>query len=379
MIFFDLTPYAIKVIRLNPLMRYLLATLLMMGVVGIRFGVDQHLVAPFLFLPPQVLISALLFGWWVGTYVSIVGCALAVYLMAPAQSFALGGWREAVALGAFALFCAALTWLGSVLRGSAIRLAAAEGEKDLLLRELNHRIGNDLSMVGGLLIAQAHVASNSLVRQALHQAADRVAVIGSVHRRLRHGHRGAVVDSQEYLGGLCQELRTTLIGNSPIDLSVEVESAQVSLKSAVMIGLIINELVTNAVKYAFPGNQPGQIEVRFRCQDKAGELVVCDDGVGLPMEQPAGTGLGQLLVQQLAEGMEGTITIETTGGTFVHVLLPNVCLSVEEPSAHGPRWSEPMFLISRFPRLEHYLGLYYAARAVCWAACINAVSSRPPK
>jgi two-component sensor histidine kinase len=266
-----------------------------------------------------------------------------------------------------------------VLRGSAIRLAAAEGEKDLLLRELNHRIGNDLSMVGGLLIAQAHVACNSLVRQALCQAADRVAVIGSVHRRLRHGHRGAVVDSQEFLGGLCQELRTTLIGDRPIDLSVEVESAQVSLNPAVMIGLIINELVTNAVKYAFPGNQPGHIEVRFLCQDKAGELVVCDDGVGLPIEQLAATGLGQLLVRQLAEGMEGTITIETMGGTSVHVLLPNVCLSVEEPSAHGPRSSEPMSLISRFPGLEHYLGLYYAARAGCWAACINAVSSRPPK
>jgi two-component sensor histidine kinase len=376
MIFFDLTPYAIKVIRLNPLMRYLLATLLMMGVVGIRFGVDQALVVPFLFLPPQVLISALLFGWRVGTYISIVSCALAVYLLEPAQSMVLVEWREVVALGAFAVFCAVLTWLGAVLRGSVIRLAAAEGEKDLLLRELNHRIGNDLSMIAGLLIAQAHTASKTSVRQALRQAADRIAVIGSIHRRLRHGHRGAVVNSQEYLGGLCQGLRTTLIGDRPIDLSVEVEPAQVSLNSAVMIGLIVNELVTNAVKYAFPNNQSGHIEVRFRCQDKAGELVVCDDGVGLPTEQPTGTGFGYLLIRQLAEGLEGSIAIETMGGTSVHIQLPNVCLSAEEPSAHGPRWSERSSLVSRFPGLEHYLG-YYAARAVCWAACISAVFLRP--
>jgi len=94
MIFFDLTPYAIKAIRLHPLMRYLLATLLVVGVAGVRFGVDQTLVAPFLFLPPQVFISALLFGWRVGTYVSIVSCALAAYLLEPAQSIAVVGWRE---------------------------------------------------------------------------------------------------------------------------------------------------------------------------------------------------------------------------------------------------------------------------------------------
>jgi two-component system, sensor histidine kinase PdtaS len=377
MIFFDLTPYAIKVIWLNPLIRYLLATLLMMGVVGIRFSVDQALVVPFLFLPPQVLISALLFGWRVGTYVSIVSCALGVYLLEPAQSMVLVEWREVVALGAFAVFCAVLTWLGAVLRGSVIRLAAAEGEKDLLLRELNHRIGNDLSMIAALLIAQAHTASKTSVRQALKQAADRIAVIGSVHSRLRHGHRGAVVDSQEYLGGLCQELRTTFIGDRPIDLSVDVDPAQMSLNSAVMIGLIVNELVANAVKHAFPGNQPGHIEVRFQCQNRAGELVVCDDGVGLPMEQPAGTGLGQLLVRQLTEGMEGTVTIETMGGTSVHIQLPNVCLSAEEPSAHGPRWCERSSLVSRFPGLEHYLGIHYAARVLGWAACINAVLFRP--
>ena len=289
MIFFDLTPYAIKVIRLNPLMRYFLATLLMMGVVGIRFGVDQHLVVPFLFLPPQVLISALLLDGGLGrTSASwVVPLRFTFWNQPRVLPSVDGGKRWLLEL---ALFCAGLTWLGSVLRGSAIRLAAAEGEKDLLLRELNHRIGNDLSMVWGLADRAGPYRLQFPVRQALRQAADRVAVIGSVHRRLRHGHRGAVVDSQEYLGGLCQELRTTLIGNSPIDLSVEVESAQVSLNSAVMIGLIINELVTNAVKYAFPGNQPGHIEVRFRCQDKAGELVVCDDGIGLPMEQQRALG-----------------------------------------------------------------------------------------
>jgi two-component sensor histidine kinase len=204
-------------------------------------------------------------------------------------------------------------------------------------------------MVASLLIAQAHTASNASVRQALHQAADRIAVIGSVHSRLRYGDRAAVVNSQEYLGGLCQGLRTTLIGDNPIDLSVEVVPAQVSLNSAVMIGLIVNELVTNAVKYAFPDNQPGRIGVQFRCQDKAGELVVCDDGVGLSGDQPTGTGLGHLLVQQLAESLHGTVAIETMSGTTVHVQLPDVCLNTEEPRGHGPRSSEQLSLLSRFP------------------------------
>ena len=126
MIFFNLTPYAIRAVRLNPWLRYPLATLLLMGVAGIRFGVNQALVSPFLFLPPQAWISALLFGWRVGTYVSVASCALAAYLLEPAQSFALQGLSEAIALGAFALWCAVLTWLGAVLRGSVIRLAAAE-------------------------------------------------------------------------------------------------------------------------------------------------------------------------------------------------------------------------------------------------------------
>jgi len=377
MILFDLTPYAIKAIRLNPLMRYLLATLLVAGVAALRFGVDQALVAPFFFLTPQVWISALLFGWRVGTYVSIMSCALAAYLLEPAQTMTLGEWQVAVAFGAFALFCALLTWLGAVLRGSVIRLAAAEGDKDLLLRELNHRIGNDLSMISGLLIAQAQTSANSAAQQALKQAADRIAVIGSVHRRLRCGDRGTRVNSQEYLEGLCQGLRTTLIGDRPIDLAVEIVPAPVSLNSGVMIGLIVNELVTNAVKYAFPDHQPGHIAVRFRCQDKAGELIVCDDGVGLATDQPTGTGLGHLLVRQLAESLDGTVTIETVGGTAVHVQLPNVCVSTDEPSAHGPRLSERLSLVSQFPGLERYLDLRYVGRAVGWVACICAVVTRP--
>ena len=377
MIFFDLIPYAIKIIRLNPLMRYLLATLLVIGVAGIRFGVDQALVAPFLFLPPQALISALLFGWRVGTYVTIVNCAIAAYLLEPAQSFALYGSREAAALAAFAVFCAGLLWLGAVLRGSVIRLAAAEGEKDLLLRELNHRIGNDLSMISGLLIAQAHASAITPVQQALKQGADRIAIIGAVHRRLRCGDRSAVVNSQEYLGRLCQKFRTTLIGDRPIDLSAQIEPVHVSLNTAVMMGLIVNELVTNAVKYAFPDNQPGHIEVRFRSQGKAGELVVCDDGGGFPTDQATGTGLGHLLVRQLSDSLDGAVTIEAVSGTSVHVQLPNVCVRTEEPRGHGPRCFERLSLISRFPGIERYLGLQYVARALDCMQCITTVLFRP--
>ena len=302
MILFDLIPYAIKIIRLNPLMRYLLATLLVIGVAGIRFGFDQALVAPFLFLPPQALISALLFGWRVGTYVTIVNCAIAAYLLEPAQSFALYGSREAAALGAFAVFCAGLTWLGAVLRGSVIRLAAAPGEKDLLLRELNHRIGNDLSMISGLLIAQAHTSANFCCPTGTQTSGrrPRSRLSGPFIGGSACGDRSAVVNSQEYLGKLCQKFRTTLIGDRPIDLSVQIEPVPVSLNTAVMMGLIVNELVTNAVKYAFPDNQPGHIEVRFRSQGKAGELVVRDDGGGLPADQATGTGLGHLLVRQLS-------------------------------------------------------------------------------
>lgn len=181
----------------------------------------------------------------------------------------------------------------------------AHEEADLLLRELSHRMKNDVANLVAILRLQA-ARAEEIVASQLVTAADRLIILSRVHQRLsRHGH-SALVDLGDFLEQLCSDLDATLIGVRAISLTCDIVQLQVPSGQAVALGLIINEMLTNAVKYAFPNGRAGRIHLRTGWTDDGRlEIVVQDDGEGFDPHESAG-GLGQKLIRSLTAQLDGT-------------------------------------------------------------------------
>jgi two-component sensor histidine kinase len=204
------------------------------------------------------------------------------------------------------------------VRESRDRLEALAAQQAVLLREVNHRVANSLQLITSLIELQARKVTDPAARQMLRQAAERVEAVTLVHRRLYTGDDVEFVEMDDYLAGLVEELqRATLAaegGTGPVSrIELTADPIRVETDKAVPIGLIVNELVTNALKYAYPRERPGQ--VRIVLQRVAGEmlrLVVEDDGVGYPPEEatPKGSGLGSLIVGSMAQSLRATVELD---------------------------------------------------------------------
>lgn len=198
----------------------------------------------------------------------------------------------------------------------------AREETDLLLRELRHRVRNDLSNIIAIVRMQAKSAPEEAASH-LHGAADRLQVLAKVHQRLsRQGH-SPIVEMKPFVEDLCSELRTTLLPLKPVALECEVDEFSLPSTRAVCIGLIVNELVTNAIKYAYPDDAGGTICVYLECDDGVAELSVEDDGVGISVagadaeglkEGNSSSGLGHRLVRSLAVQLGGRFECSVEGG-----------------------------------------------------------------
>jgi two-component system, sensor histidine kinase PdtaS len=182
----------------------------------------------------------------------------------------------------------------------------ANEETDLLLRELRHRIRNDLSNIVAIIRLQARSLSETAAEHLV-SAADRLQVLAQVHERLsRQGHR-PVVEMKPFLEDLCANLRSTLLPLKPVAIQCDVDELSLPSTRAVSVGLIVNELVTNAIKYAYPDDREGSILVYLECSDHVAEVGVEDDGIGISDQSgdSSGSGLGHRLVRSLAAQLNG--------------------------------------------------------------------------
>lgn len=206
------------------------------------------------------------------------------------------------------------------------RANAEKGERDrqLLLIEFEHRVKNDMQRVIATLNFQA-MASSPEVAQALNQASSQIRVIAAMHDRLRH-HDGEVsVEIGEYLGDLVSGFRSSLAGTRPVDLEGAIHTCTLSLDQASALGLIANELITNALKHAFPGNSAGKVSIAFGRKGHEFLLTVADDGAGLTSHKAGAagtrTGIGLKLTTALAKQLRGELVTEATVPTGVSVRL----------------------------------------------------------
>src|SRR3954470_21414342 len=164
------------------------------------------------------------------------------------------------------------------VHASRDRYAALAAEREVLLREVNHRVGNNLQIIASLLHLQANSAAQDGVKAALSNAMGRVAAVAQVHRRLYTSHDLKSVLLNQYLEALLEDLRRSAEGNRMSRLTLKAEAIEIDPDRAVAIGIIVNELVMNAVKYAYPDGA-GPIHVTLDADGDDLELAITDDGV----------------------------------------------------------------------------------------------------
>ena len=193
------------------------------------------------------------------------------------------------------------------VHASRDRFAALAAEREVLLREVNHRVGNSLQIIASLLHLQANSTTQEDVKAALTNAMGRVAAVAQVHRRLYTSHDLNSVLLNQYLGALLEDLRRSAEGDRMSRLTLKAEPVEIDPDRAVAIGIIVNELVMNAVKYAYPDG-PGPIHVILVSQGDELVLSIADDGVGLNARtDPRSTGMGQRIVSAMASKLDATI------------------------------------------------------------------------
>ncbi len=190
------------------------------------------------------------------------------------------------------------------IHASRDRYAALAAEREVLLREVNHRVGNSLQIIASLLHLQASSAGQDEVKAALTNAMGRVAAVAQVHRRLYTSQDLKSVVLSQYLESLLEDLRRSAEGNRMSRLTLDAEAVEIDPDRAVAIGIIVNELVMNAVKYAYPDGA-GPIHVTLTSQGDDLVLAIADNGVGDNAKaDPRSTGMGQRIVAAMASKLD---------------------------------------------------------------------------
>ena len=210
-------------------------------------------------------------------------------------------------------------------------------EKEVLLKEIHHRVKNNLQVVSSLLRLQAATHADPEVRAALQEAQERIHAIALIHQKLKHAPDPTRLDLATYVETLAERLvRSYASAPTLVDLQIRVDPLRLGPDEAVPLGLILNELVSNALQHAFPAGEGGSLEIDLEgLPDGQALLRVADSGTGLP----EGTdlehgGLGFQLVRALAEQLGGTLELERRRGAAIRLTFtpgPTASAVLHEP------------------------------------------------
>ena len=190
-----------------------------------------------------------------------------------------------------------------------VQIEQSLAEKEVLLREIHHRVKNNLQIISSLLDKQARKSTDEAVRRLVREGQERIQSMALIHQNLYESDQLSGIDIKSYLRELSENIqRSQAAETGQVKLELNVAEAELDIDTAIPVGLILNELITNCYKYAFQGKNRGTISVYF---NKSGErycLRVSDDGVGFqPEEVKSGRTLGMNLINGLVRQLEGTI------------------------------------------------------------------------
>jgi two-component sensor histidine kinase len=287
-------------------------------------GVQSNSFTAYVFV---VFIAGLLLGsWGILVFVGVailtgVGLLLAeAYAWLPPLLGPQMGWVEL--LWQIFYFLAAMVLSHITIKTIAERRSAEEQAR-VLLREMHHRIKNNLQLVSGLLSLQAGATGDEQMLAIFKESQDRIHSMALLHEILYQSGDLAQTNLAEYLHRLTDHLRRSYdLPSQAARLEFHVADVSLGTDEAVYCGLIINELVSNALKHAFPHGHGGEILVGLQQREGQVVLTVRDDGVGLPADlDPKQTGsLGLQLVSMLVQQVKGTCTVERDGGTAFEIV-----------------------------------------------------------
>jgi two-component sensor histidine kinase len=201
-------------------------------------------------------------------------------------------------------------------------------QKEILLQEMQHRVANSLQIIASILLLKARTVQSEETRHHLHDAHQRVMSVATVQQQLHASGLNENIDIGSYLSKLCESLAASMVGERrPVSIKVEGTSGRAVSSQAVSLGLIVTELVINALKHAFPSGEEGEILVKYDAQDSGWRLSVSDNGSGPKdaTDNPPHAGLGTSIVEALAHQLDATVQ-KTSGpqGTTVTITAPAV-------------------------------------------------------
>ena len=308
------------------------ACLCAVGAVVLRELTDLILPAgagPFALTFPFVLFATLFARWTAGVITMLLSALFAWYFVLPVNNsftFEIASDAPRVlvnVLSGFLIVALAEYYRRVVRQAISTRDALAE-ERKLLLQEIDHRVKNKFAMVSGLVRIEARGAKSHDARQALERLQGRVESISKVHEALFRDEDGdSRVDMQVYLSSLCNSLRDGVVTQDGVQVVTDLRPVNLSRDKAIAVGLVVNELFTNAVKHAFEGREKGEIRVLLETEPAGLVVTVADDGVGMPTGDTRKGSLGQGLLQSFAESAEGELEYpEVAQGTCVRLRLP---------------------------------------------------------
>jgi len=266
-----------------------------------------------------------------GVYAVLLSAALArFFFLPPIHSFSMPALNAAVPLGLYVLVGLFLTMSIEALRATANRLAkttAALERSDalnkLLLADVNHRVKNHLASVAALLRLSFKDIDEPAARSAMESATARINVLGRLYNGLHLGGAVSAVSARDFVCSLCEDLKAGVLGDRPITLHASAVEAPLDAEQAVPLGLVINELVENALKYAFPDDRPGEVWVSLDFVDGLFVLSVRDNGVGFDPERSRKGG-GSRLVRAFAQQLGGHLQHHEGTGAEISLSFPPI-------------------------------------------------------
>ncbi len=195
-------------------------------------------------------------------------------------------------------------------------------EKEWLLKEIHHRVKNNLQIVMSLLNSQSAYIDNEPALTAIHDSQHRVHAMSLIHQKLYGSENVSTIDMSSYIRELTSYLGDSFNSGQRIRFELAIEPLEMDVSQAVPLGLILNEAITNSIKYAFPNDRSGVISISLSTTSPNQYLlVISDNGVGMPQQfnsKKAGS-LGMSLMEGLSEDLDGRFSIENKNGTTIKI------------------------------------------------------------
>ena len=197
-------------------------------------------------------------------------------------------------------------------------------EKEVMIKEIYHRVKNNLAVVSGLLNIQAANIKDKKAKAAFQATRDRIFSLSAVHSQLYHSENYSYVDYKEYIKKLVSNIYYSFQMSGHVKLHLDLADITLPIDKAIPCGLLVNEIVTNALKHAFPEKRKGNLRITTHSlEDKNIEIIVKDDGIGIPESfniEKTET-LGLKLIDLMTKQIEGTLEIESKKGTEFKIRL----------------------------------------------------------